>query len=303
MTMTIPLRSIGVFHAAARAGSISRAAEELGVTPSAVSQQIHALEAHIGTALMMKSGRGVVLTEAGERFFAKITDEFDRIAEATQEARGFRSVTTLMVRGTPTLLTKWLLPRLGSFLDSHPNMHVRVDATTEHTDFTRETVDLEIRHGDGRYPGLYTEGFAEERFWPVCAPSLLPRASLDAGDIVSHRMIHSLKSQVQWSRWFGLNKVSGEGNRRRVLFDRSHMAIDAAANGLGIALESDLMIWRELRDGTLICPVRNPPQIELTTQWIVCTQQAVQQRKVKLFLDWLRVERDKWQTSVRPAPP
>ena len=301
--MSIPLRSISVFHAAARAGSISRAAEELGVTPSAVSQQIHALEVHIGTVLMTKSGRGVILTEAGERFFAKITDEFDRIVEATQEARGFRSVTTLMVRGTPTLLSKWLLPRLGSFLDLHPDMHVRVDATTEHTDFTRESVDLEIRHGDGRYPGLYTEGFAEERFWPVCAPSLIQPASIEADAVVEHRMIHSLKSQMQWSRWFGISKASGEGNRRRVLFDRSHMAIDAAVNGLGIALESDLMTWRELRDGALICPVRTPPLVSLTTQWIVCTQQAAQQRKIRLFLAWLRAERDVWQASVRLLPP
>jgi LysR family glycine cleavage system transcriptional activator len=88
-----------------------------------------------------------------------------------------------------------------------------------------------------------------------------------------------------------------------VLFDRSHMAIDAAANGLGIALESDLMTWRELRDGALICPVRDPPHVVLTTQWIVSTQQAVQTRKVKLFLDWLRLERDRWQASASPAPP
>ena len=297
-----PLRSISVFHAAARAGSVSRAAEELGVTPSAVSQQIQALEAHVGTALMVKSGRGVILTEAGERFFANITDELDRIVEATQEARGFRSVTTLVVRGTPTLLSKWLLPRLGSFLDLHPDMHVRVDATTEHTDFTRESVDLEIRHGDGRYPGLYSEGFAEERFWPVCAPSLMPRASMAVADIPGHRMIHSLKSQMQWARWFAICQVHGEG-RRRVLFDRSHMAIDAAVGGMGIALESDLMAWKELRDGTLICPVRDPPPVSFTTQWIVCTPQAVQQRKVRLFLGWLRAQRDEWRAAARPGPP
>ena len=240
-----PLRSISVFHAAARAGSVSR---------------------------------------------------------ATQEARGFRSVTTLVVRGTPTLLSKWLLPRLGSFLDLHPDMHVRVDATTEHTDFAREAVDLEIRHGDGRYPGLYSEGFAEERFWPVCAPSLISPASLAMADVPEHRMIHSLKSQMQWARWFAISQVPGEG-KRRVLFDRSHMAIDAAVGGLGIALESDLMTWKELRDGTLTCPVRDPPAVSLTTQWIVCTQQAVQQRKVRLFLAWLRAQRDEWQAAARPGPP
>lgn len=295
--MSIPIRAISVFHAAARAGSISRAADELGVTPSAVSQQIHALEAHIGTSLMAKAGRGVVLTEAGERYFAQISEEFERINRATQEVRGFRSVTTLVVRATPTLSSKWLLPRLRGFLDAHPDLQLRLDATTEMTEFGRESVDIEIRHGDGRYPGFFVEGLAQEQFLPVCAPALQGAGTLTAADLPRARLIHSVKAQLQWPRWLALAGVETAAGWRRVLFDRSHMAIDAAVDGVGIALESDLMMWRELADGRLACPVREPPPVVLTTQWIVCPHEHLRRNKVRLFLDWVRAERDAWTSS------
>ena len=148
--MQIPVKAIWVFHAAAKAGSVSRAAEEFGVTPSAVTQQIQALEVQLGVSLLTKMGRRVALTEAGERYFATITDEIERISEATSTIRGYRSVTMLTVRATPTLSNKWLLPRLASFLDQNPELEIRLDGTNEPTDFNRELVDLEIRHGDGR---------------------------------------------------------------------------------------------------------------------------------------------------------
>ncbi len=293
--MQLPLRAICVFHAAGKAGSISKAAAELGVTPSAVSQQIQLLEVQLGTSLMTKIGRHITLTEVGERYFASITDEIGRIAEATNHIRGFRSVMALNIRATPTLAHKWLLPRLASFLDAHPDMDVRLDGTNEPTDFDRESVDVEIRHGDGRWPGLFVEGMAEEQFWPVCAPSYAGPHSLDPSDLRARRLIHSVKSQAQWTRWFALAGAELSGRWRRVLFDRSHMAIDAAVDGIGIALESTLMTERETACGTLVHPVRDSPEIRLVTQWIVCPRNHLRQRKVRLFLDWLRLERDAWQ--------
>src|SRR3954467_10010102 len=138
--MHLPMRSIAVFHAAARAGSVSRAAEELGVTAPAGSQQIASLEVYLGTSLMVKSGRRVVLTEAGERYFEMIAENVDRISDATQDIRGYLSVRCLIVRATPSLSTKWLLPRLARFLDSNRDLEVRIDATNEPTDFSREGV-------------------------------------------------------------------------------------------------------------------------------------------------------------------
>lgn len=299
--MQLPIRSIVVFHAAARCGSISKAADELGVTPSAVTQQIQSLELQLGVTLMNKMGRGVVLTEAGERYFEMIADEIEKIADATNTIRGHRTVTTLNIRATPTLSNKWLLPRLRSFLDAHPEIELRVDGTNEPTDFNRELVDVEIRHGDGRWPGLFVEGLVEESFIPVSSPQLAPTGSLSCGDVMRYRLIHSVKSQAQWPRWLKEAGVSHDFRWARVMFDRSHMAIDAASDGIGIALESELMMWRELADGRLICPVVDPPRITLTTQWIVCPRDHLRHKKVRVFLEWLRTERDAWLAASSSA--
>jgi DNA-binding transcriptional LysR family regulator len=295
--MHVPFKAINVFHTAAKLGSITRAAAELGVTPSAVSQQIQALEVQLGTSLTAKVGRNIVLTEAGTRYFASITEEIERISEATRTVRGLHTATTLSVRATPTLSNSWLLPRLGGFLTAYPDIDVRLDASTEATDFSRDAVDLEIRHGDGRWPGMFVEGLAETRFIPVAAPSLIAAESAVPADFFEHRLIHSVKAQFGWSHWFA--RVGIEPPRyRRLLFDRSHMAIGAAVRGLGIALESTLMMEAELREGRLCCPVRSPPDVRLTTQWIICPADHLRQRKVRVFLDWLRHERAVWQASV-----
>ena len=299
--MAVPLRAIGVFHAVARSASISKAAGELGVTPSAVSQQIHALEILLGTTLLLKAGRRIKLTEAGERFFEMIAEEVEHIAEATDRIRGCHAVTALTVRATPSLATKWLLPRLSAFVDSYPHFEVRLDGTNEPTDFTREDVDVEIRHGEGHWPGLFVEGIAEERFIPVCARSYVEAASIPVGALTEHRLIHSVKSQVQWSGWLKSMGVMTDNRWRRVLFDRSHMAIDAAVAGMGIALESDLMMWRELRDGSLVCPVIDPPTVRLVSQWIVCPHDHLRHSKVRAFIDWVRKERDEWAGSCGPV--
>lgn len=293
--MTLPLRAIAVFDVVARCCSLTKAAAELFVTPSAVSQQIHALELHLGTTLLKKAGRGVALTEAGERYHEMIAPDVQRIHEATQRIRGFRSRATLTVRTTPTLGNKWLLPRLHRFLDANPDVELRLNATTEPTDFSREAVDVEIRHGEGQWSGMFVEGLAQERFIPVCAPAYAPAGSLKAEELVQHRLIHSVKAQLQWPQWMSACHIPATGDWSRLLFDRSHMAIDAAVDGLGIALESHLMMWRELRDGRLVCPVRAAPVFELTTQWIVCPFDYLRKAKVQLFLDWLRQERAQWQ--------
>lgn len=296
--MALPLRAIVVFNAVARNGSLTKAAAELFVTTSAVSQQIQNLEEHLGTTLLTKSGRGIVLTEAGERYFEMIADEVERISEATQRIRGLRSRSVLTVRASPSLASKWLLPRLRGFLDANPNIELRLNGTTEPTDFTREAVDVEIRHGEGRWPGLFVEGLAEESFLPVCSPSYGAEASMTAADARHHRLIHSVKSQVQWPQWFSLAAASPPEELQRVLFDRSHMSIDAAVDGFGLALESTLMMWRELCRGTLVCPVVDPPKISLTSQWIVCPFDHLDKGKVCLFLDWLRAECITWRDQI-----
>jgi LysR family transcriptional regulator, glycine cleavage system transcriptional activator len=297
--MAVPFRSITVFHSVARAASISKAALELGVTPSAVSQQIHVLEVYLGTALLAKAGRRIKLTEAGERYFAMISERMEQIVEATDRLRGHHAVAVLTVRATPTFSTKWLLPRLSRFIDQNPQLEVRLDGTNEPTDFSHEDVDVEIRHGEGNWPGLYVEGIAREQFFPVCAPGFAGGNAMAPADIPQHRLIHSVKSQVQWESWLAAAGIGRDQRWRRLLFDRSHMAIDAAAAGMGIALESNLMMWRELRDGLLICPMADPPERSLVTQWIVCPHDHLRHSKVRTFIAWLKKECEVWAESAR----
>ncbi|MFC7398988.1 LysR substrate-binding domain-containing protein [Chelatococcus sp. GCM10030263] len=286
--MRIPLRAISAFYAAARSGSISRAAQDLGVTPSAVSQQIHFLESYLGTSLLAKSGRGIALTEAGGRYFELIADQLDGIEDATQRLRGYSSVQVLTVRVAPTTATKWLLPFLQEFLDAHPSLEVRIDATNEPTDFLREGVDVEIRHGEGRWQGLFVEPLTEENVVPLCSPRLAAPGSLQAADLVNFRLIHSVKTLVQWGPWLRMAGVEPDLRWKRVLFDRSHMSIDAAAAGMGIALESNLTTWRERRDGLLICPIASPPRCTIVSQWIVCPHDNLRRGKVRSFIDWVK---------------
>ena len=155
--------------------------------------------------------------------------------------------------------------------------------------------------GEGAWPGLFVEKLAHERFLPLCAPSLHRAASMQPVDLPNHRLIHSVKSQMQWSRWFHEAGIEPAKGGRRVRFDRSHMSIDAAVGGVGIALESDLLAWQELERGHLVCPIRRPPDIRLPTQWIVCPHTHLRHRKTRAFLEWLRGERDQWTADVDSA--
>ena len=292
-----PFRAIVVFYHVAMLDSIARAADRLGVTPSAVSQQVRALEEQIGASLLTRVGRNVRLTEAGERYFELISENVEGIIRATEAMQGIGTPATLTIRATPTVSTKWLLPRLSNFLESEPNTEIRLDGSNEPVDFTRDAVDLEIRHGTGGWPGLHVEPLATERFLPVCAPSLTGPGSLSPSEVMGFRLIRSVKAQVQWPSWFEALEIAEREPRRRLSFDRSHMAIEAAALGLGIALESELMMESELRSGRLIVPVAVVPELRLSTQWLVCPRANLRRRRVMRLLEWLRAEVAIWQSG------
>ena len=139
------------------------------------------------------------------------------------------------------------------------------------------------------------EGLVEEEFLPVCSPNYKGAGKFLPEELQNQRLIHSVKAQAQWNHWFPLAGVTAEKRWRRVLFDRSHMAIDAAVLGIGVALESTLMMERELQDKMLVPAVTDAPRIKLVTQWIVCPHSHLRQRKVMLFLEWMRKQRDEWQ--------
>jgi LysR family transcriptional regulator, glycine cleavage system transcriptional activator len=294
----IPFRAISVFYHVATLNSVAGAADMLGVTASAVTQQLRALEQQVGTSLVTKVGRKIRLTEAGERYFEMIAEQVEGIITATRLIQGAKTSTLLTVRATPTISTKWLLPRLPDFLDANPDIDIRLDATNEPTDFARDLVDVEIRHGTGKWTGLHMEPLVEERFLPVCAPSLAAGGSLDVADLSRFRLIHSVKAQVQWNTLFLKAGLADQGVMKRLYFDRSHMAVDAAVLGLGVALESTLMMEREMQSGQLVIPLRDVPDMRVTTQWLVCPHANLRRGRVRRFLLWMREQARNWHEST-----
>lgn len=286
--MSPPFRAITAFHATARSGSMLQAAAILGVTPSAVSQQIQVLEGHIGIRLFSRTGRKVVLTEAGEQYFDMIRDEVERITVATEQMRGNSSFTVLNIRMAPTFATKWVLPRLGAFISANPDIELRLDATNDPPDFARENIDLEIRHGAGSWRGLFVECLADERMEVLCAPQVAAEGSLCVADLQDHLLLHSVRNVVQWAQWFDHQGHRPQRKLRRVLFDRAHMSIDMAASGVGVALESHLTASREIAEGRLILPLRDVAPVWQQSLWLVCPHSHLNRRKVRRFAEWLR---------------
>lgn len=249
-----PLKALLAFEAAARHLSVQRAAEELHVTPSAISHQLKALEGHLGIRLFHRLNRRIVLTDTGRGYLQSIASVFDRVESATRHVIEGGVSDVLTVHCPPSFAPAWLLPRIGDFVRRHPGIELRVHATPEPPDFFRSDTDVEIRYGDGNWPGLTSVELMSDRVAPLVAPSLRPRlpARPAPADLLHLPLIHSERSHTTWSDWFRCMGVGTEARLRGLRFDRGYLSIQAAAQGLGIALESLVFGGRELQSGALV---------------------------------------------------
>src|ERR1700754_609759 len=168
-----PLNGLKAFEAAARSESFTRAAEELNVTQGAVSHQVKALEETLGLKLFRRERQRLFLTEAGRDYLAVIRDAFDRIDVGTERLLQRQESGVLTVSTSPDFAAKWLVNRLSRLAEKHPDMDLRVSATTHYVDFARDDVDVAIRHGDGNWPGLDVQRLYSERLFPICSPKLI----------------------------------------------------------------------------------------------------------------------------------
>jgi len=254
---SLPLRPLVVFEAAARLGSFRAAADELGLTPSAVSHQIRALEATLGVSLFERIGRGVVLSVDGHDYFAGISEGFELLKRATDRMarrRVGRSPTEVVrVRTPPSFAGRWLLPRLPALLAEHPGIDIRVNAEKDQRPGS-SGVDLMIVYGDGRAWRRSAEPLLDEALQPMCAPALA--AGIDApADLLTRPLIGTRGNALSWSEWFRRHGVDFGRAGPAMELDPSDVAIDAAAKGLGVVLESDVLTEDERRDGRLVAPL------------------------------------------------
>lgn len=298
--MVATLSLLRAFEAAARTGSFQVAAAELRLTPSAVSHAVRKLEQQMGVVLFSRKTRLVTLSADGAAFMRHVGPAFEGIRRglALVTARGPR---ILRVHSAPSFAAQWLTPRLSRFLAENPDIEIRLAASTDYTRFTSDEFDVDIVYGLPQQEGVIILPLGEETVTPLCVPNIAQFLNRPE-DLFNHTLIESDNKQVRWDAWFGANGLSPplpHGMR----FDRSFLSISAAANGLGIALESTRLAEREINSGILV-PALGPKAVDIryVGHYLVFTRSGLRRQPLQIFLRWIAREL-KLEIELTPDPP
>jgi LysR family glycine cleavage system transcriptional activator len=292
-----PLNALRAFEAAARHLSFSRAADELNVTPAALSHQIKGLEAFLELKLFHRRTRQIDLTDAGRLILPDISDGFANLRRAVQLLNQRRDHNVIVVTAGPAFTAKWLAPRLYRFAAAHPDVDLRIAANLALANFTDDGIDAAIRFGSGNFPGLYTEMLFEDVMLPMCSPALLegPDGIRTPSDLVRHTLIHDeslihiAPDAPNWRGWLKTAGISGIDADRGLRFNLADHAIDAAIEGAGVVLARKILAQRDLDAGRLV----EPFGLELCVKrafYFVCPAGHEKRRIVEIFREWLADE-------------
>jgi LysR family transcriptional regulator, glycine cleavage system transcriptional activator len=287
-----PLNGLRLFEAAARHTTFKQAAEELNVTPSAVSHAVLALEEWLGTKLFNRSARGLILTPAGSQFAAAIGEALARIAVATQRLPGRRATGALSVSSAPTFATRWLLPRLPRFAGQYPDIQVSIDTSLRPVELPLDGVDLAIRMArEAKSKGRWIR-LIEESLVPVCSPLIRARLGNRISDILSEvPLIHVTSVSEDWADWFRAAGIDPPDLKRGLRVDTIQMSLEAAAQGLGIALGRKPLIDDALVQGHLV-EAGGLMIPAATSYWLVGAESTFERPEIRLFRNWLLSELD-----------
>ncbi|MCA0929901.1 transcriptional regulator GcvA [Ruegeria profundi] len=290
-----PLTALRAFDAAARHMSFAKAAEELHVTPAALSFQIKSLEEHLGRPLFRRLNRAVELTEAGRALAPGAAEGFAALQSAWQAARRQGDDTNLTVTAGPALTAKWLAPRLYDFAREHPEIDLRFSATLRNMDLERDDVDVAIRFGDGPDEGLYSLPVRKEWQTPVMTPELASQYptpdSLRDAPLIHDDSITFLRPPCDWPAWFravGVDFVPEHGAR----FSNADHAIDAALAGVGVVLGRRSMILKDITEGRLVAPFKTAIETKGRYRFL-CLPGAEKRPQIAAFRDWFVAEIEK----------
>lgn len=297
-----PLKAIQAFEAASRLSSFIRAADELCITPSAVSHRIQALERDLGIQLFHRIHRSVVLTDVGRRFAEEIAEAFGRIEAATRNTARTGKSDILTIHAVPSLATQWLMPRLSRFDELYPDIDVRLNASVEPVDLSTGAVDFDIRYGPTlQSAGTVTEAFPAESIVVLCSPRLASgaRGIRKPADLRHHTLIHSEINLYSWRDWLRDHPGVELHLERGPRFDRSFMSISAAIDGRGVCLESRLLVERELESRLLVTPL-GPSGPRLQCHSISYIKSRLRLPKMNLFREWLFESLDASLTDRTP---
>jgi LysR family glycine cleavage system transcriptional activator len=301
------LNGLRAFEAAARHLSFSKAADELNVTPAALSYQIRTLEEHLGIKLFRRLHRAVVLTEAGNLTFPGIRDAFGRMDDTMARLRRANETMTLHVTVGPAFANKWLAPRFYRFIERHPEIDTRVIAEFSNVDLNHEPIDVALRFGLGDETGVHMEKLLDESLVPMCSPALLtsgpPLRSPE--DLRHHTLIHDdsmvglYDDPPTWATWLEHAKVSGIDSDRGPRFNHADHAIETALEGAGVVLARQVLAAADIRTGRLVVPF----DLSLPAGaafWFACREGEIDRPTIAPFRTWLldEIARDRGESRL-----
>lgn len=303
-----PLNALRAFEAAARHLSFKKAADELHVTPGAISQQIKALEEHLGVPLFVRLTRALELTEAAQVGLPKLREGFACLGEAVERVRGGESTGVLTLNVAPAFAARWLVGRLPRFADAHPEIELNISASLDLIDVLRGVPraepeageaaagDLTIRFGTGRYPGFRVDRLIHDVVTPICSPRLLrgrypltqPQA-LRRHTLLHDNTVYLDDTRPDWAVWLEAAGIEGIDVARGLRFDHAALALEAAAEGLGVALSMPTLAQADLAAGRLVRPF----ELSLPSDYayyLVCAGASAERPKIAAFRRWLLAE-------------
>jgi LysR family glycine cleavage system transcriptional activator len=293
-TQTLPsLHALQVFDAAAQHLNFTTAGKSLNVTQTAVSHQIRSLEAELGVLLFRRLPRRLALTPAGEAWASQLRAVFARLQAINQSLRARpRSERPVIALSTvPSFGSRWLVPRLGRFLDLHPELDLRISASEQLVDFARDAFDLGIRFGSGRYPGLVSEKLADDAWIAVCSATYLAKHKLKApADLARHSLLHDDHMDA-WPSWFRALGLPAFERARYIQLTDSSMLVEAASRSQGVALARRSLTMDELAAGRLVLPF--PKVLPLSIgfcYYVVGPRENFRRPEVAAFRAWLKEE-------------
>lgn len=308
-----PLNALRAFEAAARHLSFAMAAKELHVTPAAVSHQVKGLEEHLGMRLFRRLARGLELTRPGQALRPKLREGFGTLAEALEDLRALEDPGTLSVSVAPSFATRWLAPRLHRFVGAHPELDVRINASTRLIDPKKgelasgdavagspvEDADIVVRFGTGDYPGFRVDRLMPVSVTPMCSPRLAagehPLRAPE--DLRHHVLIHDNVSFDDggplWDAWLRAAGAEGIDTSRGLHFNHAMLALEAAADGMGVALGMPVLAGADLAAGRLVAPLASALPLKFA-YYVVSAEDTAGQNgarsDVAAFRDWLLEE-------------
>lgn len=281
-----PLNAARAFEAAFRHESFAKAAQELNVSHAAVSRHIRDLELWLGKTLFERRAKGVGLTLAGRRFGAALVPAFDALEQATAAERASSHPRRITVTLEPVFAQRWLLRRLGDFQAAHPDIEIVLDPSSRLADLGAEGFDLGIRYGPGPWPGVESQLLAKVEVYPVASPAIAAQlpAQPASADLRRFTLVH--EDGELWARWFAMvDGASAPPPSPGLMLHDTHLAIEAAALGAGIALGDSVLDIDDLQSGRLVR--LTPRSMPCHAYWIVSAPKRRLSTPARLFRDWL----------------